>query len=92
MFKDVVGSVPSGPASDVGTHSDQLSPGFSALGSRGPRPSPPQHSHSHGHSPESSATTDVCLGGWDSGVEAASPGVRVCDVDPIGAGMDFVLT
>lgn len=92
MFKDVIGSVPSGPASEVGTHSDQLSPGFSALGSRGPRPSPQQHSHSHSHSPESSATTDVCLGGWDSGVEATSPGVRVCDVDPIGAGMDFVLT
>ncbi|KAL8365546.1 hypothetical protein RB595_004389 [Gaeumannomyces hyphopodioides] len=88
---DVMGSVTSGSVSEAGTHSDQLSPGFfsSALGPRGPRPSPPQHSRS----PESpAATTDVCLGGWDSGVEVASPGVRVCDVDPVGAGMDFVLT
>ncbi|KAI6299101.1 hypothetical protein MCOR29_011042 [Pyricularia oryzae] len=52
-----------------------------------------QHQQSNHSSPSSSGTSDVRLGGWDpAGVPLPAPGVRVCDVDLVGAGMDFVLT
>lgn len=93
----------SGQSSAFGTESDRCSPFSHQSGVVSSPPQDPlsiqqrlnQHQHKHGNhsSPNSSGTSDVCLGGWDpAGAPLPAPGVRVCDVDLVGAGMDFVLT
>ncbi|TLD19085.1 hypothetical protein PspLS_09971 [Pyricularia sp. CBS 133598] len=107
-YGNVYGTESSGPSSVFGTESDRYSPFSPQSGVVSSPPQDPrsiqqrldqrqyqQHrnQHSNHSSPNSSGTSDVCLGGWDpAGVPLPAPGVRVCDVDLVGAGMDFVLT
>ncbi|TLS25581.1 hypothetical protein PpBr36_07873 [Pyricularia pennisetigena] len=108
-YGNVNGTESSGPSSVFGTESDLFSPFSPQSGgviSSPPQDARSiqqrlnqqqhhqhQHQHSNHSSPNSSGTSDVCLGGWDpAGVPLPAPGVRVCDVDLVGAGMDFVLT